>query len=291
MPLVVMVGLPCAGKSTRASEIAALLDDHLRRNSLSDKMRIVVINEESLNIDRAESYQNANEEKKARGALMSAVERALAKDTIVILDSMNYIKGYRYQLHCVSKNLGTTQCTVYCIAPPTQCIEWNASRPAATAYPRATLDSLLTRLEEPDARHRWDRPLLTLLPTDPVAHIADDLVAALLAPAHRPTPNQSTATHPVADTNYLHETDSTVRAVADAVLAAVRDGAATAAGAAGVAVPGTGTRVVLPSKGVSVSEMARMRRQYTTTLNKLEARLTRGEVATGFAEYINTNLR
>jgi tRNA uridine 5-carbamoylmethylation protein Kti12 len=55
---------------------------------------------------------DANEEKKARAALLSAVERHLTKDNIVILDSMNYIKGYRYQLLCVSKALATTQCTV-----------------------------------------------------------------------------------------------------------------------------------------------------------------------------------
>lgn len=38
--------------------------------------------------------------------------RALGKDSIVILDGMNYIKGYRYQLWCEAKECGTTSCVV-----------------------------------------------------------------------------------------------------------------------------------------------------------------------------------
>lgn len=40
------------------------------------------------------------------------VKRALAKDAFVILDGMNYIKGYRYQLWCEAKAVGTTCCVV-----------------------------------------------------------------------------------------------------------------------------------------------------------------------------------
>lgn len=39
------------------------------------------------------------------------VKRALGRDTIVIVDGMNYIKGWRYQLWCEAKAVGTT-CTV-----------------------------------------------------------------------------------------------------------------------------------------------------------------------------------
>jgi protein KTI12 len=34
------------------------------------------------------------------------------KDTIVILDSLNYIKGFRYQLYCAAKEAGVRVCTV-----------------------------------------------------------------------------------------------------------------------------------------------------------------------------------
>lgn len=40
------------------------------------------------------------------------VKRALGKDTFVIVDGMNYIKGWRYQLWCESKAAETTCCVV-----------------------------------------------------------------------------------------------------------------------------------------------------------------------------------
>lgn len=40
------------------------------------------------------------------------VKRALGRDSIVIVDGMNYIKGWRYQLWCDSKSMGTPSCVV-----------------------------------------------------------------------------------------------------------------------------------------------------------------------------------
>jgi hypothetical protein len=39
-------------------------------------------------------------------------KRVLARDSIVILDGMNYIKGWRYQLWCEAKASNTTCCVV-----------------------------------------------------------------------------------------------------------------------------------------------------------------------------------
>ena len=41
------------------------------------------------------SWPDAASEKKTRGALKAATDRALIKDRVVIVDSLNYIKGYR----------------------------------------------------------------------------------------------------------------------------------------------------------------------------------------------------
>lgn len=61
-------------------------------------------------------YDNARTEKMARGAAYSRARRALGKDSFVILDGMNYIKGFRYQLWCEAKAAGTGCCVVsfYC---------------------------------------------------------------------------------------------------------------------------------------------------------------------------------
>lgn len=57
-------------------------------------------------------YDHARTEKETRGLAYSRARRALGKDSIVILDGMNYIKGYRYQLWCEAKESGTTSCVV-----------------------------------------------------------------------------------------------------------------------------------------------------------------------------------
>lgn len=58
------------------------------------------------------SYGNARDEKKARAEGYSAVKRVLGKDTIVIADGLNYIKGFRYQLYCEAKAVHSTSCVV-----------------------------------------------------------------------------------------------------------------------------------------------------------------------------------
>jgi protein KTI12 len=40
------------------------------------------------------------------------VQRSLAKEAIVIVDAMNYIKGSRYQMYCEAREVGVRTCTV-----------------------------------------------------------------------------------------------------------------------------------------------------------------------------------
>lgn len=58
------------------------------------------------------AHAAARDEKMTRAALKSAVERFATSSTLVVLDSMNYIKGYRYELYCVSRATASTRCTV-----------------------------------------------------------------------------------------------------------------------------------------------------------------------------------
>ena len=45
-------------------------------------------------------------EKNARASLKAAVERELSKESVLIADDLNYIKGYRYELFCIARALG-----------------------------------------------------------------------------------------------------------------------------------------------------------------------------------------
>ena len=77
---------------------------------------------------RDEIYTSAALEKTARAAEFSAIKRALSRDTVVIADGLNYIKGYRYQLWCEAKTMGTRCCVVHVAAREDECKNWNRER-------------------------------------------------------------------------------------------------------------------------------------------------------------------
>ena len=53
-----------------------------------------------------------------RASLKSNVEKYIDSQRVVILDSMNYIKGFRYELFCLARAAKTTICLVYCDTDP-----------------------------------------------------------------------------------------------------------------------------------------------------------------------------
>jgi len=57
-------------------------------------------------------YPESQSEKTARGALFTAIRRQLALDTVLIVDAMNYIKGFRYQIYCAAREMKVRFCTV-----------------------------------------------------------------------------------------------------------------------------------------------------------------------------------
>ena len=85
MPLVMICGKPSVGKTFRTNQLV----DWIKNNYPNQK--IEVINDGK--IERNIIYSDTRKEKEARGALKSKVERLLSKDTVVIVDSLNYIKG------------------------------------------------------------------------------------------------------------------------------------------------------------------------------------------------------
>jgi len=124
-----------------------------------------------------------------RAALKSEFEKHCGgsgkKNTLVILDSMNYIKGYRYELHCIAKAVGEKHAVIWILLQPDIAIRWNDERRrrplrsggcgvtgAAETIPTAVIErdteyyhtedqmkELTYRYEPPDQRNRWDRPL------------------------------------------------------------------------------------------------------------------------------------
>lgn len=160
MALVVICGQPCSGKSTAALYLAEALKD------TESKPTVRVIDETSFHLDRNQSYADMTAEKNLRGVLRSDVDRSLSKDNIIIVDSLNSIKGYRYELWCLARAAGIRYCVLYCDVEDTHCRKWNEERreKGEAAYNDKIFEDLLRRFERPERRNRWDSPLFELWP-------------------------------------------------------------------------------------------------------------------------------
>lgn len=162
MALVVICGQPCSGKSTAASCLLEALHD----TELKPLVRI--IDETSFHLDRNQSYADMVAEKNLRGVLRSEVDRSLSRDNIIIVDSLNSIKGYRYELWCLARAAGIRYCVLFCDVEDAQCRQWNQSRRESNegaSYNDKIFEDLLRRFEKPDRRNRWDSPLFELCPS------------------------------------------------------------------------------------------------------------------------------
>ncbi|KAF3854807.1 hypothetical protein F7725_022862 [Dissostichus mawsoni] len=223
MPLIVMCGYPCSGKTRRAEELKVCFEQ---------------------NTDRKVHIVDSQKEKNVRASLKAEVERKVNKGDIVILDSLNYIKGYRYELFCLIKHAQTPQCLVYCLTSDEVSTTWNTNRDAAEQYTQemsvkspthrvlcisesktihccffilpdiccffCSFDALVLRFEAPDSRNRWDSPLFTILKDDTIPF--EDISDALFK-RKAPPPNQSTQSQPLSSSNFLYELDKITQEV------------------------------------------------------------------------------
>ena len=228
MPCLIITGYPSSGKTS----IAEMISERALKHHSKTIQRTMIINEESIyssstrsinnNSNNSSSsnnnnnnnnnndnryppehikqkcYHNSNAEKETRAALKTEFDRyastASSTKTLVILDSLNYIKGYRYELHCISKAVGERHGIVWVVCPPKLAFQWNQNRikqyetnrkeskngndeEKITNYHRNNsneeenekdfklfyteemLEGLMKRYEPPDNRNRWDKPL------------------------------------------------------------------------------------------------------------------------------------
>ncbi|EIW73277.1 hypothetical protein TREMEDRAFT_24439 [Tremella mesenterica DSM 1558] len=167
MALVTLVGYPCSGKSTLASKLKIEFEARLSDSSYSGpKLSVVIISDESCHVPRT-VYDDSKSEKSGRATLFASLTRALGPNTIVICDSLNYIKGFRYQMYCSAREAHARVCTVHIATPAEQCVKWHERR-GECSYVPSTFENLIMRFEEPSSMVRWDSPLYLILPSDPI---------------------------------------------------------------------------------------------------------------------------
>ncbi|XP_069954222.1 protein KTI12 homolog isoform X1 [Cherax quadricarinatus] len=275
MPLLLVSGFPSSGKTTRTLQIKTYLEKEKNKN-------VVVVSENNLlGEGKNEVFRDSRREKDIRGALKADVIRLLNKEDVVILDAANYIKGYRYELYCASKQIKTTQCLVHCLAPIEQAWTWNQARQEAEQYAREVFDELVMRYEAPNSSNRWDSPMFTILPEDapPYEFIYDALY--LCKP---PPPNQSTQTQPLSSTNFLFELDRTTQEVTSCIMSAQKIMVA----GDNIKVPGVEETVCFGHK-VTLAEITRARRQFIS-YTKMHPVEDASKLMALFVRYLNSTL-
>ncbi|XP_058501819.1 protein KTI12 homolog isoform X2 [Solea solea] len=274
MPLIVMSGFPCSGKTRRAKE----LKDYFEQSS---KLKVHIVGDEALGVDKNSVYGDSQKEKNVRASLKAEVERKVNKDDIVILDSLNYIKGYRYELFCLIKHTQTPLCLVYCLTSHEESSLWNTSREAAEQYTQDIFDALVLRFEAPDSRNRWDSPLFTVLKdnTLPLEAISDALLKR-----KAPPPNQSTQSQPLSSANFLHELDK----ITQDVLMAIFNAQKTSVPGDLISVPGATEKIEL-TRGINMAELRKLRRQFIS-YTKMHPTENTGQIFNMFVQYLNKSL-
>lgn len=137
-----------------------------------------------LNLKRNETYESSHKlEKRLRGNLKAQTEKNVADSTqIVILDHGNYIKGWRYELHCMAKSIKQPSCVVYIENDDiSELSGHNENRtPSEDKYSEKMLQELNFRYEKPNPNSRWDSPLFTISKNSSFENETDRLIPELL---------------------------------------------------------------------------------------------------------------
>lgn len=187
MPLIMVTGLPSSGKSTTSQCISDYMARRLAGINDSRKVRIVS-DSDSLDWDgRDNIYMSIPKEKELRGWLRAEAQRYVNLNQIVILDAAAYIKGFRYELHCLAKEAKTQYCIVELLIDTESSWKWNQKRVeksikeqdkdpdgVVVGYKRETFDALLLRYEKCDENNRWDSPLFRV--TSPATKLDNSIL-------------------------------------------------------------------------------------------------------------------
>lgn len=275
MPLVIFTGYASSGKTTCARGLVATLEARVAAEGTGH--RVVYHSDDTLGIVR-DAYRDAAAEKHARGAQMAAVKRDLSRTTIVVLDTMAYIKGFRYQLYCEAKGLVTPHCVVHVLNAVDTCLEWNARR--GGPWDAALVRQLAMRYEEPNGATRWDAPLFAVAPSQGDALDAGAVWDALVL-RRAPPPNAATVVKPTAGNDFLQHLDASTSAVVRQVW---QHQQTTPGGRVQV---GSDVWVELPAS-VSMAQLQRVRRTFVA-LNRMRA-VDVERVTALFAAYLEQSL-
>ncbi len=321
MPLVLIVGRPSSGKTTVACQIRASIE------RASPGLKVDVIDDApNATQTKSDLYRDSKQEKMTLGSLRSGVERRIHKSNVLIVDSLNMIKGYRYELWALARQAGTRCCVVSIETGAETCKAWNAARDPEERYEDAVMDDLVGRMERPDSKWRWESPLFSLYPdreqetADDVARVCEEVAAYCVGDANDTKNNDTknndiknrnersegrhqtaraagpgdlnksiaTARATLAPTNLLHDIDKEVQAT----IRQITDAQTLAGGApAGIISFGPDMPVLNATRPITTVELRRWKRMFVkmvtnNTFNESQPK----QVSALFVQYVSQQL-
>lgn len=296
---MVICGQPSGGKSTAATCLAEALKD------TECKQLVRIIDETTFHLNHNQSYADMIAEKNLRGVLRSEVDRSLSKDNIIIVDSLNSIKGYRYELWCLARAAGIRYCVLFCDVDEACCRKWNEERreKEEPSYDDNIFEDLVRRFEKPDSRNRWDSPLFELWPAregiEKSSAAIVDVVSYLTKKVDSKTrdvkilqPTIATQNARVSEANSLYEMDKATQEVISVIVEAQSK-------ALGGPIINLSLGPELPtiniSRSVGLPELRRLRRTFIklTGQSSLSGRPPPSDADSAkrmFADYLNREL-
>ena len=311
MPLILLSGFPSSGKTTTTNRLVTLLQEQIDKTpELQQKhYSIVVHSDESLGITH-QDYITSQDERKLRSRITSAVRRDLSKNKIVVVDSLNYIKGFRYQLHCEVKNLSTSFCLIQTMCPVETVKEWNNKN--ENPWDETLLNELIQRYEEPNAQNRWDSPLFPIFtPTDKIDTLMPEIsnIVFQLSKLNSGNnnvggsndstvtglarPTSATVLKQAQKSNYLQVLDNETTQVIKLIMEKIKSNESIGASSQGVRLLINGTDIDepgcyyidLPLYNLTLPKLQRLKRQFVM-LYKLRS-LETDRIVPLFTDYLN----
>ena len=175
MALVVLSGIPGSGKTRLAEQLKPIFEATGRE--------CIIVPEPSVEDG---TFSASRRETAGRSDFKAAIRRNISPEKIVIADGMNFIKGFRYELFAMAREVGIGFCCVFCDAPEEVARERSKNR-----YPEATLSDLIGRMEKPSERNKWDRPLIIVKDADDKT-VQEQIVSSALSKSSKLAPKKAT---------------------------------------------------------------------------------------------------
>ncbi|KRZ78523.1 Uncharacterized protein T10_9291 [Trichinella papuae] len=212
MSLVMITGYPCSGKTMLARALKNALSEAEDNNK-----QVLHISDDDFPRFHRSIYEKPYEEGQLRSFLKSEVVKNLKADTIVIMDSLNYLKSFRYELYCAAKAAQVSYFLIRCGNNGWRSSFFNMIRPQEMRYKLTTVHDLVKRYELPEDRNKWDQIQYTFCLMEELVPECVKKLYPLILQGKKLTSNRSTEAQPLASAQFLSELDRLTSAINTAI--------------------------------------------------------------------------